>query len=380
MTTKEKPWIRMDNKKYVVILETSHFQYVITQMEIFSDCYLFIITTPTLEKEILEFAPEAYKHRYISINSIKENKKKIIKFIKSFPFDLFLINPVFDDYGALNKIVRKCSFTKVITTHNINTWFNGRFWSPKSLMDRLNMRSIIRHCDYVAVEDFIYHYLKSSNHQLFHKHKFLYIPFTIFHPDRPKKFTKPDNRLRVVLPGYIDGDRRHYEDVLEMIKHFIQQSNQITFIFAGRANGEYGKMIVQKLQKIQALYPTLVSFFDDKSTPDMFRQAMETSDLVLSASNITFKGMGTTEYIGKTKPTAAIHDMITYQLPGLLPHHLLIPHNLQGSAFNYSSVDELTIVLENLLLNPSVLFEWKAKAQLNSLNYTAEIIRKGLPF
>ena len=300
--------------------------------------------------------------------------------IKSENVDLLLISPLFDSYGAVNRIVKKLTCKKVITTHNINTWFNGRFWSPNSFMDRVNMRSIIKNCDYVAVEDFIYNHLKSTNDILFRKFKFIYIPFTLFHERKERKYFKNDNVLKVVLTGAIDGDRRRYEDVIEVIKHFSNRSKEITFSFAGRAKGEYGTSIKQKLSEIKSRHPDLVSFFEDDSTADMFKKEMETSDLVLSTSRTTFSGMGTVEYIGKTKPTAAIHDMMSYELPGLLPGHLKVPQCLEGSAFNYQDVKEMIGLIEGLLKDPEVLAGWKHKAAQNSLNLTARVIRKQLPF
>lgn len=364
----------------IAILETGHFQYALTQSEVFSDCEKFFITTKEVKTDMELYAPELCNGSFFEIISITENEKDIIQFIKSEFIDLLLISPVFDSYGALKRIVKQLACKKVITTHNINTWFYGRFWSPNSYMDRVNMRAILKNCDYIAVEDFIYNHLKSTNHILFQKYNFIYIPFTIFHENKIRKYSKGSNQLKVVLTGAIDGDRRRYEEVLEVIQFYSNRSSEIIFSFAGRAKGIYGKMIQDKLSKIKKNYPSLVSYFDDNSTADMFKQEMETSDLVLSTSTKTFKGMGTTEYIGKTKPTAAIHDMMSYELPGLLPAHLIVPINLQGSVFNYQSVDDLKIILSELLDNPKLLDQWKLKARENSLNFTSQVIRNGLPF
>lgn len=364
----------------IAILETGHFQYTLTQSEIFSDCEQIIITTKAMHKDMLEYHPEMSKFKYEIIETIEKDEQKIISILKENAVDMLLISPIFDSYAAMKRIVKQVDCKVILTTHNINTWFNGRFWSPNSYKDRVNMRSIIRNSDYIAVEDFIYNYLKSTNHKYYRKHKFLYIPFTIFHEKKDVKYQKEDNRIKIVLTGAIDGDRRRYEDVLELIEAFKDRSADITFSFAGRAKGDYGLMIQGKLREIKKQHPDLVAFFEDDSTADMFRREMETSDLVLSTSTKTFKGMGTTEYIGQTKPTAAIHDMMSYKLPGLLPAHLKVPANLEGSVFNYENVQELIGVVDNLLKNPAVLAGWKDAAGKNSLKFTASEIRKGLPF
>lgn len=365
----------------IAILETAHFQYALTQAEIFREADICIITTEEAKREMLDYSPDTSRFEFFIIEKISKNETDIVNFIQDQKIDLFLISPVFDSYAALKRIVKKVkNCKKVITTHNINTWFNGRFWSPRSFMDRANMRSILRNCDYIAVEDFIYNHLKSTNDVLFREYKFIYIPFTIFHENKPRKYQREDTRLKVVLPGHIDGDRRRYEEVLDVMRNFIERKAEIKFSFAGRAKGDYGKKIQNQLREIKKEHPEFVSFFEDDSTADMFRCEMETSDIVLSTSTKTFNGMGTTEYIGKTKPTAAIHDMMSYELPGLLPAHLKVPENLIGSAFNYSDTEDLIRIFQDLLAKPSMINQWKEKAKLNSLNFTAKEIRKGLPF
>lgn len=241
------------------------------------------------------------------------------------------------------------------------------------------MKKIINNCNYIAVEDFIFNHLKTTNHKWFRRHSFIYIPFTIFHQNQSRTYLKEDKKLKVVLTGSIASDRRRYEGVLEVIKHFLS-SNAITFSFAGPAKGEYGRWVQSELDKLNKESNGIASYFDDHQTPESFKKEMETSDLVLSTSAETFKGMGTTEYIGKTKPTAAIHDMITYELPGLLPNHMAVPPNLEGSVFNYENSDELINTLTNLIEKNDLLDQWKRKAKENSRKFTADKIRKGLPF
>ncbi len=364
----------------IAILETGHFQYALTQTEVFSECDITYFSTSEVKTQMINYSPEFKNKNYVIIESIGKNHQEIISTVNEGNFDLLLISPVFDSYSELKKIVKSISCKIVLTTHNINTWFNGRFWSPNSFKDRINMRAIIKHSDYIAVEDFIYNHLKSTNHPYFTKHQFIYIPFTIFHDSKVRKYSKMDKSLKIVLTGHIDGDRRRYEEVIELIKQYIGKSDVITFSFAGRAKGEYGQNIKNQLIEIKEADENLVSFFEDDSTADDFRREMETSDLVLSTSTRTFKGMGTTEYIGQTKPTAAIHDMMTYELPGFLPAHLKIPVNLEGSVFNYASAKELADRINAILTDKTILTEYKRKAKENSLNFTAKEIRKQLPF
>jgi len=365
----------------IAILETGHFQYALTQSEIFEGCEKIFFTPTYIRNEMLEYSPELCNGKFYMIENIAKAEKEIIGICNSENIDLLLISPVFDSYKAVLSLIKNLNCRKIITTHNINTWFNGRFWSPNSLIDRIVMRNILNSCDFIAVEDFIYAHLKKHNQKLFNNYKFLYIPFTIFHERTNKIFFKEDEKLKIVLTGGIDIKRRRYEVILSVINYFAVNKANITFSFAGKAVGEYGIWVQKQLDKANELYPGVASYFSDNvnTHPELFRKEMETADLVLSTSNITFKGMGTTEYIGKTKPTAAIHDMISFELPGLLPVHLEVPENLTGSVFNYTSIDSLKNILSDLIDNPQIINLWKRKAKENSRHFTANEIRKMLP-
>ncbi len=364
----------------IAILETGHFQYALTQSEIFEGCEKIFFTLPHIKEDMHKYDPQLCNGKFFSIDNIAKQEQNIIDICKSEKIDLLLISPVFDSYASVLAIVKKLDCKKVITTHNINTWFHGRFWSINSYLDRINMRNILKRCDYIAVEDFIYSHLKKSDPKKYNEYNFLYIPFTIFHEKKGRKYSKEDTRLKIVLTGFINKDRRRYEDVIEVINYFAQKKANITFSFAGKPVGEYGLWVNKELDKANKYFPGITTYFSNSSTADEFRKEMETSDIVLSTSTKEFNGMGTTEYIGKTKPTAAIHDMMSYELPGLMPDHLEIPKNLEGSVYNFKNVEELKFILDELLHNPQKLIEWKDKAKLNSRKFTAKEIKKGLPF
>ena len=366
----------------VAIVETGHFQYALTQSEIFDEAEKLFFVHQHIKDEMLEYNSALCDGTWHVIESLEKGKEEIIDVCNREQVDLLLFSPVFTHYRSLLSIVQQVKCPKVITVHNLNTWINGRFWSLNSYNDRVVMRKVLKACDYIAVEDFIYAHLKNNDTKLFNAYKFLYIPFTLFHEATRKTYVREDDRLKVVLPGGIEKDRRRYEDTITVINYFASIKANISFSFAGRAFGEYGTQVQGKLDAANKTHPGIASYFTERDAiqPDLFRREMETSDLVLSTSTKTFKGTGTTEYIGKTKPTAAIHDMMSFELPGLLPAHLRIPTKLEGSAFNYDGPEQLQNILGDLLEKPGLLDTWKAKAKENSRHFTAAEVKKGLPF
>jgi N-acetyl sugar amidotransferase len=365
----------------VAIIEADHFQYGLTQSKIFEDQEKLFFVTPSIKKEMSEYHSELCTGTFHTIESIEKSVDTIIKICNSEKIDLLLLSPVFGSFEAVLKIAENIHCKKVITIHNLNFWLYSKFRTLRSYKERELKRKIVDAFDYVAVEDFIYAHVKNNEPELFKKYKFLYIPFTIFY-ERNKKYNKEHDLLKVVLPGSIHKDRRRYENVIEVIRHFALKKAPITFSFAGKPLEEYGKWVIAQLEESNKIKPGIVSYFapNSETDPDLFLKEMETSDLVLSTSTTEFKALGTTEFIGKTKPTAAIHDMMSFQLPGLLPSHLMIPENLKGSVFNYNGAEDLENLLQQLLDEPQKLSMWKKQAQKNSYYFTASEIRRNLPF
>jgi N-acetyl sugar amidotransferase len=366
----------------VAIIETIHFQYGLTQSELFHDSELHFFVTDTIWKEMLAYRPEFCVGNVHIIKSITANKNEIIAVCNSASLDLLTIGPVFDHFEAILEISKKVPCKKMLTIHNLNYWLHSSYRSLASYKERKIKQAIVKNFDYIAVEDFIYSYVKNFEKKLFNTYNFVYIPFTIFNENLKKKYQKTNNTLKVVLPGYIHKERRRYEKCLEVIKHFALKKSDIIFSFAGHGVEDYGKWVIGELDKLNNIKPGIATYFpfEGELNPDRFLKEMETSDIVLSTSTTEFKALGTTEYIGKTKPTAAIHDMMSFKLPGLLPNSLTIPENLRGSVLNYETSADLIIFFQNLLDHPEELNKLKAQAEINSLHFTAPQIRKNLPF
>lgn len=366
----------------VAIIETDHFQYGLTQSVVFEGNEIYFFVTESIKKEMHQYQPELCKGTFHVIDSLEKGADEIISICNEKNMDVLMLSPVFDGFEAVLKISKNITCKKVITIHNLNFWLDARYRTPHSFKERKLKQEIVNSFDYIAVEDFIYNYVKNEASEKYSKYRFLYIPFTIFNEKQVRKYSKTGNTLKVVLPGSIHKDRRRYENAIEVIKHFAQKKANITFSFAGKALEDYGKWVISQLEEANAVHPGIATYFgsDKEIVPEMFLKEMETSDIVLSTSTIEFKALGTTEYIGKTKPTAAIHDMMSFELPGLLPSSLTIPENLRGSVFNYTNANELISILQKLLDSPALLKEWKDKAAQNSRYFSSAQIRKNLPF
>lgn len=367
----------------IAVFEYYHFQYALTMAEIFEGNDITYYLSQRMYDSLKKYTGNLPKGDFI-INEEEEIGNNALKFasgVNDGGFDLVIINPIFKYFLEFNMLVQNLKPDVMITIHNLNTWFKPGFHGPKSYKEMQAKRKIANKAKYIAVEDFLYKYCTTEKPKYYVPGKFIYIPFTLYSKDMKNRVKRiEDKKIKVVLPGSIDINRRNYEDVCSVIKNFANEGKSICFAFAGAALGEYGKEIIEELKKANTIAPGIARFFEERPKPDEFHYEMASADIVLSTSNKTFKGFGVTEYIGKTKPTAAIHDMMTYELPGILPKHLSIPNNLVSSTIHYYGKTELYSIINSLYNNEKKIKDLKEQAKNNSKKFSVENIRNGLNF
>ena len=208
----------------VAIIEADHFQYGLTQAAIFEGQELLFFVTQAIKDKMHQYQPELCKGRFYILESLSAGCDEIINVCNSEKIDVLMLSPVFTDFEAVLKIAENVQSKKVITVHNINFWLNSRYRTPGSYKIRKLKQKIVKSFDYIAVEDFIYNYLKHHDTNTFERYRFLYIPFTIYNENRKRKYNKTSSVLKVVLPGSIHKDRRRYENTIEVINHFAKRN------------------------------------------------------------------------------------------------------------------------------------------------------------
>lgn len=367
----------------VVIIETVHPQYGITQSELFHDAEQSFFTTAAIKAHMQDLAPSLGDELFILITSVDEACERIIHYCNEQQVDLLSFSPIFKDFESVLKIAQEVNATTALTVQNLNYWFNARFRTWKYYRQRRLKQRITRACDHILVDDGILDHIRTERRDLLRRHSFLMVPYTLFHPDKEIRTDREPTEkgsLKVVLPGSISAMRRDYGHVLEVVDRFAKEGASITFSIAGQAVGAYGREVLRRLEHANTEHAGIARFYPTGPplTAEMFQDEMSTADLLLSPLCAEFRALGTTEYYGRTKGTGAMGDMITYHLPGLLPSHIPVPPGLAGSVFHYSSAEELHSLLTKFLHAPDILLGAQEKARANALHYTAEVIRAGL--
>lgn len=367
----------------VVIVETVHAQYGLTQAELFHEAQKVFFITKKVGDQMHALGPGLCEGRFITIRDVGEACQEIISYCNREQVDLLSFSPIFSHFESVLRIAEEARVPTAITIHNLNYWFNARFRTWKYYKQRRLKQRLLEAFDHIVVDEGLLTYLKNERPRLFRKHSFLAVPFTLFHergPLRHKRSPDEQGRLKVVLPGSIYQESRNYQAVLEVIERFAMEKSAITFSFAGPAIGEHGRQVVERLEQVNQRHAGIAIHYplEIPATSDLFEREMETADVLLSPLNAVFDALGTREYYGKTKVTGAIGDMITYQLPGIIPEYIPIPPGLKGSVFHYSTSHELFQLLNRLMGESHALQQVREQARANAYHYTAEVVRTGL--
>ena len=90
----------------IAILETSHFQYALTQSEIFEGHEKLFITPQRIKDEMHKYDPKLCNGIFFTIDSITNQEQYIIDACKHEKIDLLLISPVFESYAAVLSIIK----------------------------------------------------------------------------------------------------------------------------------------------------------------------------------------------------------------------------------------------------------------------------------
>src|SRR3989344_8007846 len=120
----------------VAIIETDHFQYGLTQSEIFEGHEKLFFVTQSIKNEMQQYHSELCNGKFYTIDTISKDADQIIDICNSQKIDLLLLSPVFDSFEGVLKISKKILSKKVITIHNLNFWLNSKFRTFKSYKER----------------------------------------------------------------------------------------------------------------------------------------------------------------------------------------------------------------------------------------------------
>lgn len=361
----------------IVIYDTQHYEMVNVLFNVFDspeNRILFLVDEKIKRK--LESHPitsnEVKKHEFIIENDFSDGSffdHSSLK-VQEFNPDLMVFNTIDKDYASIWKFIKGLPFPFFVTIHNINTWLNPPFTLNRlALTNYYYRRKILKKSTFLAVQEELF--IQYIENKKLYKKPVLVIPHTL----REENPIQPKNeKIRVAIPGGIDGVRRDNDFALDVIEEINRLNDRFQFVFLGKVVGHLGEKIWERVVRLQKKGLDIQHYYDDHSNL-VFDTQMKQCDLVFLPLNVETKYEGIPEIYGTTKVTGVIYDMMRFSKPGIVPSKMVIPPTMKESLVGYNSKEQLIDILMEWSNNPDKVEKMKSFAGQNAEYYDKSAIR-----
>jgi hypothetical protein len=364
------------------IFETDHFEGAYPIIRLFdngtNEITIFTYEEPYRQ---FQFLFGAQIHRYQWVIKEKDTSKyqfmrRLYRETKSRRIDLLYMNTITDNHLFYAWLIRRLGNTRIITTlHDINSYFHFKpAFNLRRWVRYIGKRWFIKTVqEFNVVSDTMVDHLKSK----LPPHKKVYsLPGAVYEMTTPP-VSLLTNTIQIVVPGTVDGRRRNYEIVFELLDACNQQAIPVLIILLGGFYGDYGQMILEK-GRLYAQQHSNLLFYDAKvvDQPE-FDRVMNEAHLVFTPTVInTILFDGIVETYGQSISSGNLFDIIKHAKPFIAPAALTIPDRLKSSCVPYHSIDDIVAFLKKIMHNGDLFNRLTKNAEQNSLQYTIEKVRE----
>jgi hypothetical protein len=366
------------------IFETEHFEGAYPVIRLFdngkNDITIFSYPQSYRQFQYL-FGDDAARFHWI-IKEDNESKYhfiyRIYKEARRNNIQLLYLNTITNNHFFYALMIRLLPKVRVVVTlHDINTYFSFKFaFGLRRCIRYTGKRSLIR-----AVKEFnvvaatMVPYLQSKlpgNKRVYN------VPGAVFEGNLPHSLPPAETTtINIVVPGTLDNRRRNYDTVFELL-HICGEANiPVSVTLLGGYSGEHGNRILEKC-KAYAQAHTNLSFYETGvvDQPE-FDRVMNNAHFVFTPSVInTIISDGITETYGISISSGNLFDVIKHAKPFIIPEALKMPDNMESSCIHYKTANDIVVLLQRVISEPSFYDELTQKALNNSREYTIAKVRE----
>jgi hypothetical protein len=369
----------------VAIFETEHFEGAYPVIRLFDNgqnqITIFCWQQSYRQFQYL-FKDDAHRFRWV-VKDDNESKYRFIyrmyKEVRRSNIRLFYLNTISNNHIFYTLMIRLLPKVRaVVTLHDINGYFHFKFsFSIRRWIRYIGKRSLIRAVkEFNVVSATMVPYLQSK---LPAWKKVYNVPGAVFER-MPAECLSPaeTGTINMVVPGTIDGRRRNYETVFELLQQCNEAGLPVSVTLLGSHYGDYGKMILERCRAYSASHNNLF-FYENSSVVDQpeFDRVMNNAHVVFTPSVIdTIIFDGVTETYGLSISSGNLFDVIKHAKPFIIPEALKMPDNMESSCFHYKTAADIFLMLQRILNEPSFYNELSQKALNNSREYTISKVRE----
>lgn len=169
----------------------------------------------------------------------------------------------------------------------------------------------------------------------------------------PKALVKKPvkNQFTIVIPGTVNPQIRDYNLVASILPEILKHSPlPVGLILLGKVKGKEAKKIVKQICELVS-EDFQFQFFTDFITQEIFETHLGNADMILAPLLEKARYDAIEEEFGYTTESGNLADIISNQIPGVIPSFYPIPEEFSQLIDRYSNASSLTdIILEKIRL------------------------------
>lgn len=293
---------------------------------------------------------------------------KLIFDIKSDSFLLF--NTISLRVSAFTILFALLTKNNIFYLRNANSWFNFSpnskssliklkalllFWTKRLLLHRAKLFAV----GHTNMKGFVAQHSSLPS---------IYIPFNL--KKELAVTTDLSSKVKIVIPGTVDFSRKNNSTVVDALSAISPDlKNRLEVVLLGRPVDQYSKEALNEWA--QRLGNTLIYY--TKFIPQQeFDFQLNSADIILGSINIHHNEKYYTEIYGQTKDTGIEAHATAYSKPLFVNTDYMTDPLIESAVVKYSSSQQLTELLEKVIVDKNWLDNLKFKAVSNGSHFTLE--------
>lgn len=368
----------------VAIFETEHFEAAYPLIRLFDTGHndITIFSYAASERQ-LKYMLGDRANSYSWIQPRPEQSK--ISFIRTIQheirkrkLELLYLNTVSDNFLFYARLVQGLPELRVImTVHMINNLFDTKGQTGLRRWARsLGKKRLVK-----AVDEF--NVLSSTMMPLLVNRlpvgKAVHtIPGAVFEESAYRQPVYSSSEpIRIAIPGSVDGRRRNYEQVFELLQQLAKRNIPAIMTFLGRLYDEYGKQILSQCRQWSSKEQILKWYETGTIDQAEFERVLNEAHFIFTPSVIdTVISDGIEEKYGTSISSGNVSDVIRHARPFIIPRRLPMDALLEKSCVRYDKVEEIASLLGSVYRNADTYSKLAGMALESSRNYTIEKVRE----
>lgn len=389
MNIKDK-WFNLTQKQTpmtIAIFETEHFEMIYALVRLFDPekNNIVVFTNMLCYQQLPHTFNERMNLCQWVITGTNETKYhfiyRIYKEVKLRRIELLMLNTVNNNFIFYALLVLLLQKVRIIAgIHDVNTFF--------SYKPALSIRRLVRHvgkrCLIRIVHEFNVISLTMAGHlkDKLPAHKKVHcLPGSIFEEAALKIDAAPlPGQLHLVVPGTIDGKRRNYNTVFDLLEQANRISLPVFMVLLGSPYQHYGKAIIERCKHYATSNNNLKFYTSGIIDQSEFNLELDKAHLVFIPcviDTVIFDSIP--EAYGISKCSGNLFDVVRHAKPFIIPAQLQVDPFLTNSCIKYNNVNDIIMQLSALHNSPDKYVQLQNKGLNASRNYTIEKVRARNP-